>query len=84
MNEPSNFDTDTYSGQPTSNNGRLACPITGPGSEFDNPPYQTYAALISSRVHHLVLSSSVEATIAFRALKPGSWPIMRSYIEKND
>ncbi|KAK6043637.1 glycosyl hydrolase, family 31, partial [Cooperia oncophora] len=43
MNEPSNFDTDTYSGQPTSNNRRLACPITGPGSEFDNPPYQTYA-----------------------------------------
>ncbi|XGW25367.1 hypothetical protein V3C99_006640 [Haemonchus contortus] len=43
MNEPSNFDTDVYSGQPTGNSGRLSCPITGPGSEFDNPPYQTYA-----------------------------------------
>ncbi|VDL71286.1 unnamed protein product [Nippostrongylus brasiliensis] len=43
MNEPSNFDTDTYTDQPSSSNGHLACPISGPDAKFDNPPYQTYA-----------------------------------------
>ncbi|KHJ80422.1 glycosyl hydrolase, family 31 [Oesophagostomum dentatum] len=46
MNEPSNFDTDTYdSNQLRADNANphLSCPISGPDAEFDNPPYKTYA-----------------------------------------
>ncbi|PIO60500.1 glycosyl hydrolase, family 31, partial [Teladorsagia circumcincta] len=53
MNEPSNFDTDVYSGQPPSDSRRLSCPITGPGSQLDNPPYQTYAVYQRPPGEHL-------------------------------
>ncbi|KAK6746809.1 hypothetical protein RB195_000206 [Necator americanus] len=46
MNEPSNFDTDTYSeGERSVDDvtAHLSCPITGPDSALDNPPYKTYA-----------------------------------------
>ncbi|KAL6738595.1 hypothetical protein Aduo_012127 [Ancylostoma duodenale] len=46
MNEPSNFDTDTYSEvtlRAPAGNAHLSCPISGPDAEFDNPPYKTYA-----------------------------------------
>ncbi|KAK6019629.1 glycosyl hydrolase, family 31, partial [Ostertagia ostertagi] len=33
----------SIAGQPPTGSRRLSCPITGPGSEFDNPPYKTYA-----------------------------------------
>lgn len=43
MNEPSNFDTDTYTDQPDTSTGHLSCPIAGPDAALDNPPYQTFA-----------------------------------------
>ncbi|EYB85228.1 hypothetical protein Y032_0302g1857 [Ancylostoma ceylanicum] len=46
MNEPSNFDTDTYTEETVrgeAGNAHLSCPISGPDAEFDNPPYKTYA-----------------------------------------
>ncbi|VDM66975.1 unnamed protein product [Strongylus vulgaris] len=46
MNEPSNFDTDTYQENYLRTDGikpHLSCPISGSDSVFDNPPYKTYA-----------------------------------------
>ncbi|CAJ0601551.1 unnamed protein product, partial [Cylicocyclus nassatus] len=47
MNEPSNFDTDTYQNSylrfDDAPKPHLSCPISGPDAELDNPPYKTYA-----------------------------------------
>ncbi|CAI4224412.1 unnamed protein product [Auanema sp. JU1783] len=47
MNEPSNFDTDTYSSVGKNRaTAHLACPISGTDSQFDNPPYKTKAVFL--------------------------------------
>ncbi|PIC36194.1 hypothetical protein B9Z55_015280 [Caenorhabditis nigoni] len=44
MNEPSNFDTGTYfSMEEQLANAKLSCPISGPDSSLDVPPYPTQA-----------------------------------------
>ncbi|CAO4375175.1 unnamed protein product [Caenorhabditis nigoni] len=44
MNEPSNFDTGTYSSMEEQlANAKLSCPISGPDSSLDVPPYPTQA-----------------------------------------
>ena len=45
MNEPSNFNTQFYNStaKDKSPSQYLSCPISGPDSEYDAPPYLTWS-----------------------------------------
>ncbi|CAD6199485.1 unnamed protein product [Caenorhabditis auriculariae] len=52
MNEPSNFDTGTYSSVGSNlDASKLSCPISGPDATLDNPPYPTQAVFLHDGEH---------------------------------
>ncbi|CAB3406454.1 unnamed protein product [Caenorhabditis bovis] len=52
MNEPSNFDTTTYDSVSSHlATDKLSCPISGPDSKLDKPPYETEAVFFHQGEH---------------------------------